>query len=73
MAPSTCRPSTCRPYLLPALHTNTAETATDNYECLGCKWYNRYEVTALPGSNCRCSTDTAWAFPREYRSAASAS
>ncbi|KAG2438907.1 hypothetical protein HYH02_010702 [Chlamydomonas schloesseri] len=39
------------------------DTASDNYDCLTCKWYNRFEITALPGSNCRCSSDTAWAFP----------
>ncbi|KAG2426484.1 hypothetical protein HXX76_011713 [Chlamydomonas incerta] len=43
-------------------------TAGDNYDCLTCKWYSRFTITVPAGSagagtNCRCSTDTAWAFP----------
>ncbi|KAG2452385.1 hypothetical protein HYH02_002631 [Chlamydomonas schloesseri] len=37
-------------------------TATDNYACLTCKWYNTYEVRA-PQPSCSCASDTAWAFP----------
>lgn len=47
-----------------------AATPGDNYACLTCKWYWRYDITPPQtqgtGTNCRCSTDTAWAFPREY-------
>ncbi|PNW80110.1 hypothetical protein CHLRE_08g378351v5 [Chlamydomonas reinhardtii] len=42
-------------------------TPGDNYACLTCKWYWRYDITPPQtqgtGTNCRCSTDTAWAFP----------
>ncbi|KAG2432532.1 hypothetical protein HXX76_008877 [Chlamydomonas incerta] len=36
-------------------------TAADNYDCLDCLWFKVY--TVKKPSTCRCSTDTAWAFP----------
>ncbi|KAG2454093.1 hypothetical protein HYH02_001132 [Chlamydomonas schloesseri] len=36
-------------------------TASDNYDCLDCLWFKVY--TIQKPSNCRCTSDTAWAFP----------
>ena len=44
------------------LYVSRVNTAADNFKCLTCKWFAVYSVNP---SACKCSTDTAWAIPRE--------
>ncbi|KAG2435632.1 hypothetical protein HXX76_006835 [Chlamydomonas incerta] len=43
------------------LFIESIATGSDNFACLTCSWFRVYTVTKP--TNCRCGSDTAWAFP----------
>ncbi|KAG2453811.1 hypothetical protein HYH02_002018 [Chlamydomonas schloesseri] len=59
----TCYNSSSLQFVDKYIYIEAIPTATDNFACLNCSWFRVYSIAGSPAPKCRCSEDTAWAFP----------